>query len=159
MARTSAPILKTLLFTVVVPGTVVGYIPYVLAAHGEHAGARGVGVIGMVAMAVGGAGYLSCAWNFAYHGLGTPAPLDPPKVLIVRGLNRYVRNPMYVSVLLIVLGEAALFRAPLLVLYGALLWSCAHLFVVFYEEPTLQKQFGAQYDQYRKSVPRWVPRV
>ena len=158
MPPTLAPILKTLLFTIVVPGTVGGYVPYLLLGPRAHAELGGVGVLGALAIAIGTAGYLSCAWNFAYRGLGTPAPLDPPKTLIVQGLNRYIRNPMYVSVLLVILGQAALFRAPLLVLYGAFMWTCAHLFVVFYEEATLRKTFGPQYDEYRKRVPRWMPK-
>ncbi|HET7442786.1 MAG TPA: isoprenylcysteine carboxylmethyltransferase family protein [Terriglobales bacterium] len=157
MARIFA-ILKTLVFTVVVPGTVAGYVPYRLLGSRTNPVLDVFGVPGIIAVALGAVGYFICAWNFAYHGLGTPAPIDPPKTLIVRGLNRYVRNPMYVSVLLVVLGEAAVFHAPKLIFYAAVIWSCAHLFVVLYEEPTLHKKFGPSYEQYRTSVPRWIPR-
>ena len=158
LMRALAPILKTLLFTVLVPGTVAGYVPYLLLGSRPHPVLDPIGAVGIITIILGATGYFACAWNFAYHGLGTPAPIDPPKTLIARGLNRYIRNPMYVSVLLIILGEAALFHAWRLTLYAAFAWTCAHLFVVFYEEPTLHKNFGASYEEYRSSVPRWIPR-
>jgi protein-S-isoprenylcysteine O-methyltransferase Ste14 len=157
--RTLAPILKTLAFTVLVPGTIAGYVPYRLLGSQPNPTFDIVGVVGTIAIILGAMGYLTCAWNFAYHGLGTPAPLDPPKTLIARGLNRYVRNPMYLSVLLVIVGEAALFHAWKITLYAAVVWTCAHLFVVFYEEPNLQKKFGTIYEDYRSEVSRWIPRL
>jgi protein-S-isoprenylcysteine O-methyltransferase Ste14 len=153
------PILKTLLFTIIAPGTVAVYLPYRIARPKELPSFGPVEFCAGVLMVIGALIYLRCAWDFAYHGRGTPAPIDPPKILIVRGLNRYVRNPMYIGVLLVVLGEAALFRSLHLVLYAAVIWTIAHLFVLFYEEPTLQKQFGPSYDDYRRCVPRWLPRL
>jgi protein-S-isoprenylcysteine O-methyltransferase Ste14 len=91
--------------------------------------------------------------------LGTPAPVAPTKNLVVTGLYRYVRNPIYVAVVAIIVGQALLFGAWGLVLLGTVLWLAFHLFVVAYEEPTLQETFGAEYEAYRANVPRWVPRL
>ena len=102
--------------------------------------------------------YLRCAWDFAYHGRGTPAPIDPPKILIFRGLHRFVRNPMYLGVLCVIFGQAELFRSVRILIYGVCLWLVFHLFVIVYEEPTLRKQFGASYEEYRRMVPRWIPK-
>jgi len=102
--------------------------------------------------------YFWCAWEFAVRGLGTPAPIAPTKYLVVSGLHRYIRNPMYIGVALAILGEAALFCAPNLAEYAALMLLIAHTFVVFYEEPTLHRQFGESYEEYRRTVPRWIPR-
>jgi protein-S-isoprenylcysteine O-methyltransferase Ste14 len=103
--------------------------------------------------------YLWCAWDFATAGQGTPLPVDPPKKLVARGFYRWVRNPMYVGVLLLILGQAILFESLLLVGYGALLWLIFHLFIVYYEEPTLKRMFGSAYEQYCTAVPRWMPQV
>lgn len=93
------------------------------------------------------------------QGLGTPAPIAPTKYLVTTALHRHVRNPMYIGVALAILGEAALFRSVRLVEYAAAMLLAAHLFVVFYEEPNLQRKFGESYERYRKSVPRWSPRM
>ena len=101
----------------------------------------------------------ACIWEFARRGRGTLAPIDPPKHLVVQGLYRYVRNPMYVSVTTILLGELLIVRS------GALLWYCAawlvavNLFVIGYEEPALRRQFGDSYQHYTRTVRRWIPRV
>jgi protein-S-isoprenylcysteine O-methyltransferase Ste14 len=152
------PILKTLVFTIVVPGSVTVLVPYLLLRAHPHPRFDALGVFGLVAVTLGVAIYLSCAWAFAYHGFGTPAPIDPPKALISRGLNRIVRNPMYVGVLTILLGQAALFRSRELLIYAACLALGFHLFVILYEEPALRRQFGQAYDEYRRAVPRWLPR-
>lgn len=158
MKPTVGPILKTLVFTVLVPGTVAVLVPRRIAGSWPHAAGGLLGILGSVLMVAGGAIYLACAWEFAYHGLGTPAPIDAPRQLISCGLNRFVRNPMYIGVLTVVLGQAALFRSLQLVIYAACIWIACHLFVVIYEEPTLQRQFGSAYEEYRKAVPRWIPR-
>jgi protein-S-isoprenylcysteine O-methyltransferase Ste14 len=158
MPKALGPILKTILFTILVPGFVALRLPYVLLGkeyrpnHGPLAG------LGILIFIVGAGIYFACAWEFAVRGLGTPAPIAPTKFLVVSGLHRYVRNPMYIGVLLAILGQAALFRALRLAEYGALCILLAHLFVVFYEEPTLRRQFGESYEEYRRSVPRWIPR-
>lgn len=151
-------VLKTLVFTILVPGTVTVVIPRRLLG----AGAQPVvpfGLIGILPIALGAACYLWCAWNFASAGRGTPAPIDPPKVLVARGPYRVVRNPMYVGVVLILLGESVLFASMTLLWYALLLWLCFHLFVVLYEEPTLRRKFGTAYERYCKTVSRWVPRA
>ncbi len=158
MTRALAPILKTLLFTVVVPGSVTVLGPRALLPPGSRPLIGGPGLLGIILLSIGIAIYLSCAWEFAYHGLGTPAPIDPPKVLVARGLHKFVRNPMYLGVLAILLGEATLFRSRDLLVYMACFGLAAHLFVVFYEEPTLRRQFGQAYEDYFRTVPRWVPR-
>ena len=97
--------------------------------------------------------------RFALQGLGTPAPIAPTQKLVVTGLYRYVRNPIYVAVVAVILGQAILFGDWRLLWYGALLWLVFHVFVVAYEEPTLKQTFGAQYEDFRANVPRWVPRL
>ncbi len=101
----------------------------------------------------GAAIYFRCAWEFAVRGLGTP----PTKYLVTTAQHRYVRNPMYIGLFLLCLGQAALFRSMKLLGYAALFCAAVELFVVFYEEPTLGKQFGDSDDDYRKAVPRWIP--
>ncbi|HLW60359.1 MAG TPA: isoprenylcysteine carboxylmethyltransferase family protein [bacterium] len=150
-------VLKTLVFTILVPGTVTVVIPRYLLAVGAEA-AIPFGLIGALPIALGAACYLWCAWDFASAGRGTPAPIDPPKVLVTRGLYRVVRNPMYVGAVLILLGESVLFASATLLTYALLAWVVVHLFVVFYEEPTLHRKFGISYENYRKAVPRWIPR-
>ena len=115
------------------------------------------GFFGVLPIAIGVAMYLWCAWDFATAG-GTPAPIDPPKILVARGLYLVVRNPMYVSVLAVLAGEALLFRSLRLAAWGATVAIWFHLFVVAYEEPRLRRQFGTDYETYCASVPRWLPR-
>jgi protein-S-isoprenylcysteine O-methyltransferase Ste14 len=107
-------------------------------------------------IALGAAFYCWCAWEFASAGRGTPAPIDPPKLLVARGLYRVVRNPMYVGVLLVLLGESLVFGSWDLLRYAVLVWLCFHLFVVLYEEPALRRKFGASYEDYCQRVWRWT---
>jgi protein-S-isoprenylcysteine O-methyltransferase Ste14 len=153
------PVLNTILFTIFVPGTVAGYIPYRIVGGFSQTANGLLFWLGMIVFALGAAIYFRCAWEFAVHGLGTPAPIAPTKYLVITALHRYVRNPMYVGVALVILGQALVFRSLHLVEYAALMLLIAHLFVVFYEEPTLHRQFGESYDEYRRSVPRWIPRL
>ena len=97
-------------------------------------------------------------WSFAAIGGGTPAPIAPAKMLVVQGLHRFVRNPMYIGVKLAVLGQAWLFHSFPLVAYLAFAAAAVHLFVLFHEEPTLRKRCGEEYDRYCASVPRWIPK-
>jgi protein-S-isoprenylcysteine O-methyltransferase Ste14 len=150
-------IVKTLVFTVLVPGTVGVYIPYVLRGAGSHA-VSGLGWLGLAPMAAGVAVYLWCAWDFATFGTGTPLPLDAPKRLVARGLYRFVRNPMYVGVLLAILGQALWFGSVAILWHALAVALLFHLFVIYYEEPTLRRKFGESYAQYSKSVPRWIPK-
>src|SRR5262249_21183385 len=114
---------------------------------------------GVIPFLLGVAIYLWCAWHFTFTGRGTPAPIDPPKHLVARGPYRVVRNPMYVGVLTAVLGEALLFQSLSLVVYAALVLLAVHLFVFFYEAPSLRQQSGASYQDYGAQVPRWIPRL
>src|SRR5262245_8802748 len=153
--------LKTLIFTIIVPGAVIALIPYLLLS-GYSASFTHIGTIqlfGLIPMAIGAAIYFRCAWDFASAGKGTPEPIDPPKHLVARGLYRFVRNPMYVGVLMTLLGEAWLFRSWTLIIYAAIVISWQHLFVVFYEEPALKRKFGQSYSDYLARTPRWVPRI
>jgi len=93
------------------------------------------------------------------RGHGTPAPIDPPKELVVSGLYRYVRNPMYVGVLLILLGHFLWFKTAWMIAYAAFAFLVVHTFVTLYEEPTLKNKFGAAYERYLQKVPRWIPRL
>jgi protein-S-isoprenylcysteine O-methyltransferase Ste14 len=113
----------------------------------------------LVLFAAGGAIYGWCVWDFAAFGRGTPAPIDAPKRLVVRGLYRYTRNPMYLGVLTVILAWAVLFGFFELLVYAACVWVCFQCFVVYYEEPHLKKTFGASYDQYLARVGRWLPRI
>ncbi len=158
MPHTLGPILKTILFTVLVPGTVTIAIPHYLLDPSAKPGHGPLSWFGIMVVLLGAGIYFACAWEFSVRGLGTPAPIAPTKFLVVSGLHRYVRNPMYIGVFLIILGQAALFRTPRLAGYATLCIFLAHLFVLFYEEPTLQRQFGQSYDDYRRAVPRWLPR-
>jgi len=158
MTRAFGPILKTILFTIFVPGSVLVLIPYWLLDGFPRPERGPLTWVGMLIMLLGAAVYFRCAWEFAVRGLGTPAPIAPTKFLVTTALHRYMRNPMYIGVLGVLLGEAATFRALVLLEYAAFCFAAAYLFVLFYEEPTLRRQFGESYEEYRRSVPRWIPR-
>jgi len=157
MRQALGPILKTVLFTILVPGVVALYVPYILLGRTYDPG-HGLAWLGVLCFVAGAGIYFRCAWEFAVRGLGTPAPIAPTKFLVISGLHRYVRNPMYIGVLLVILGQAVLFRAPRLAEYAVMFGLLAHFFVLFYEEPTLRRRFGESYEQYRAAVPRWIPR-
>jgi protein-S-isoprenylcysteine O-methyltransferase Ste14 len=152
--------LRTALFLLVVPGTVLGLVPFALVAG--NLGPRldlGAGHwLGVVPLSLGLAVILWCFGDFVRRGRGTPAPYDPPVELVVAGLYRFVRNPQYLGVFLVIIGEALLTGAVVLFGYLALLVVGYHLFVTYYEEPTLSRLFGAAYARYCESVPRWLPR-
>jgi protein-S-isoprenylcysteine O-methyltransferase Ste14 len=152
-----ALLIKNLLFTLIVPGTVGVYLPLTIAAGSEPA----TGVVFAIAAAVlaaGGSIYAWCVWDFATFGRGTPAPIDAPKKLVERGLYAYTRNPMYVGVLTVILGWTILYRVLPLAGYMAVVGACFHAFTVLYEEPHLRGEFGRQYDDYCARVGRWLPR-
>jgi len=159
MASKASAIAKTALFTVVVPGTVAGCIPWWIR---ESAGVAVFGIeawAATVVIVVGVAIYFHAAfWGFAAIGLGTPAPIDPPKMLVVRGLHRYVRNPMYIGVALVILGQTWLFRSRSIALYALCVATMFHVWVLIYEEPTLHRQFGDEYEGYRARVLRCFPK-
>jgi len=150
-------LLKNLLFTVLVPGTVAVYLPLMIA--GRRSPASGlVWAIGCLLLILGVAIYSWCVWDFATFGRGTPAPIDAPRKLVIRGLYQYTRNPMYLGVLTIILGWAVHFRAAVLLPYALVVGACFHLFIVLYEERHLQRAFGSEYEDYCARVGRWLPR-
>jgi protein-S-isoprenylcysteine O-methyltransferase Ste14 len=160
MSRSGTALAKTFAFTLVVPVTMSGLVPWRLrgAATVATQGAGEWFAAGTVAAGV--VIYLYTAvWSFAWIGGGTPSPVVPTKTLVVSGLHRFVRNPMYIGVALIIAGQAWLFHSLAIAAYLAFMVSAAHLFVLYYEEPTLRKRYGAQYEQYRGSVPRWFPKI
>jgi protein-S-isoprenylcysteine O-methyltransferase Ste14 len=150
-------LLKNLLFTLVVPATVAIYVP-LLIVRGLSPGSGIRLLVSLVFFLVGGSIYTWCVWDFAVSGRGTPAPIDAPKKLVVRGLYHYTRNPMYLGVLTIILGWVVLYKAPRLVIYALCVGLSFHCFIVFYEEPHLQRMFGSSYEEYRARVGRWFPR-
>jgi protein-S-isoprenylcysteine O-methyltransferase Ste14 len=153
------PVLRTLVFTIFVPGFWTVALPYLVLPRGARPHLGGAGILGMVLMAAGIVLYLLCAfWGFALRGRGTPLPLDPPKKLVVEGPYRVVRNPMYWGVGSVMLAEALLFRSVPLALWVAAFAVGVNLFVLVYEEPALRRKFGAEYEDYCRRVPRWLPR-
>ncbi|MDY6916527.1 MAG: isoprenylcysteine carboxylmethyltransferase family protein [Chloroflexota bacterium] len=153
-------LLGTLVFTILAPGAVTALLPWLLLNSGL-ALSHQIGTarfIGALPLALGAVFYVWTAGDFVVSGHGTPAPVDPPRILVSRGLYRLVRNPMYVGVCLALAGECILFGSPVLLGYSLLVWLLFHLFVVYYEEPHLRKQFGTPYEEYCRLVPRWVPR-
>jgi protein-S-isoprenylcysteine O-methyltransferase Ste14 len=152
---------KNLIFTVLIPGTFGVYLPMAIAraTGAKAAGAGFFWLAGFGLLMLGALIYLVCVMEFAVRGRGTPAPIDAPKRLVVSGLYHYVRNPMYVGVLAVVLGLTFLTRSLELLGYAALLALVFHTFIRLYEEPALLKQFGAGYEEYCSTVPRWIPRL
>ena len=154
--------LKSLIFTVIAPGSVTILVPYVLLnSFGELFSVK-IGnfrYLGLIPILLGTLIYFWCAWDFTFAGKGTPAPIDPPKELVVKGLYRFSRNPMYVGVLSVILGWTLLYTDPYVITYWFFVATCFHLMVVYYEEPRLQQLFGSRYSTYRSSVNRWLPRI
>jgi protein-S-isoprenylcysteine O-methyltransferase Ste14 len=152
-------VFRTVIFTIIVPGFWTILLPYWLLPRGTRPDLGGPGAVGWILVAAGGTLYFLCAfWGFAVRGRGTPAPIDPPKKLVVEGPYRVVRNPMYWSVLFVMLGEAIVFHSVVLAAWGCGFFAFTMLFVLFYEEPTLRHKFGRDYEEYRRRVPRWIPR-
>jgi protein-S-isoprenylcysteine O-methyltransferase Ste14 len=152
--------LRSLLWTILFPGFFAGYVPWRFFGLGRTQVDmfRAVHLLGLLCIGLGAALLAACIFEFARSGRGTLSPVDPPRQLVVRGLYRYVRNPMYLSVTTITLGEALLLQSLALAVYWATWFLGMNLFVIGYEEPTLRRQFGASYDNYFQQVGRWVPR-
>lgn len=141
------------------PGTVAGVVPWLLRDRAAAPAPAGAFWPGAALLALGAAVYLHTAfWGFALRGGGSPAPVAPTARLVVEGLHRRVRNPMYLGVLLMVAGQASMTWSGTLLAYACALAVVFHLFVVLYEEPTLRRQFGGEYEEYLRRVPRWLPR-
>ncbi len=149
--------LKILVFTVLVPGTVAGYFPWSIVRDVPLVITPWVIPAGLCSV-IGVAIYFWCAYDFAVVGRGTPAPIDAPKRLVVRGLYQYVRNPMYVGVLTVLAAWDMFYRTEELLKYTLAVFVLFNLLVFLYEEPNLQRLFGDEYSDYRSKVGRWLPR-
>ena len=150
-------------FFLLAPGVVVGLIPWLLTGGWQ---AREPAPYWVYMQVLGGlllvAGLIALVWafvRFVVEGFGTPAPVAAPERLVVGGVYRYVRNPMYVAVLVSIVGQALLLGQLVLLLYAGAAWLAVAAFVRFYEEPTLTRRFGADYETYRRAVPAWWPRL
>ncbi len=158
MTRTLSLIIRNLSFTIVVPGAGGVYVPWlILTRHGASPAPAAWYAVPVVAIGV--VLYFWCLWAFAAIGRGTPGLWDPPRQFVAAGPYRWVRNPIYIAALLIVSGEAWLFLSAALLIYTAVLAAGFHLLVIGYEEPRLRARFGDQYEAYRRTVFRWVPRL
>ena len=160
--RKSMAVMGSALFFAVAPTSVAGLVPW-LITHWEFRppffdldAMRAVGVLLIVA---GLPGLVDSFVRFALQGLGTPAPIAPTQNLVVTGLYRHVRNPIYFALVAVILGQAVLFGDQRLLGYGVLMWLGFHAFVVGYEEPELASTFGTEYEEFRAHVPRWIPRL
>jgi protein-S-isoprenylcysteine O-methyltransferase Ste14 len=161
MARRVLAIIGSAIFLVIAPGFIAGLVPWWMShwrLNPAFSGLLSIRIARGTLLAVGIFGLLDSFARFAVQGMGTPAPVFPTRRLIVTGLYRYVRNPMYVAVVSTIVGQALLLGNAALLEYGGLVWLLFHAFVVIYEEPTLRVSFGSDYNAYRKGVRRWIPR-
>jgi protein-S-isoprenylcysteine O-methyltransferase Ste14 len=152
--------LRNLFFTILQPGIVAGLIPYLFVKNqwGDvftsefeffHYSAIILFILGFFSM-------LNCIYRFASEGRGTLSPVDPTKKLVISGLYKYSRNPMYIGVILMLFAESILFESNALWIYSALVFIGFNLFILFHEEPRLRKDFGQEYLDYCRKVRRWV---
>lgn len=147
-------------FFALAPGTVAGLVPWLITRwHTAMTWWLPLRAIGWVLVAAGAAVIVPAFVRFVVEGLGTPMPAAAPSRLVVGGVYRYVRNPMYVAVLAAIAGQALVFGSVGLIWYGLLVAAAVVTFVLVYEEPTLRRRFGADYDAYRRNVPGWWPRT
>jgi protein-S-isoprenylcysteine O-methyltransferase Ste14 len=161
MIRKVLAIVGSAVFLVIAPGFVAGLAPWWISSWRLEAPFFGMPLFrfaGGALIALGVAGLLDSFVRFALQGVGTPAPVFPTRHLVITGLYRYVRNPMYVAVVSTILGQAFVLGNVTLLEYGGIVWLLFHLFVLFYEEPTLRASFGSEYKRFCAEVPRWVPR-
>ena len=159
--RRASAVVGSAIFLVIAPGFVAGLVPWWISGWRFDAPFFGILLLrfaGELLIALGSIGLLDSFARFALQGVGTPAPVFPTRHLVVTGLYRYVRNPMYVAVVSTILGQGLLFGNVRLLEYGAIIWLAFHLFVLSYEEPTLRATFGPEYKAFCAEVPRWIPR-
>jgi protein-S-isoprenylcysteine O-methyltransferase Ste14 len=162
MTRRISAIVGSAVFLVIAPGFVAGLVPWWISHWQFGPPFFGLAIVqyaGALLIAIGSIGLLDSFRRFAMEGLGTPAPVFPTKHLVISGLYRFVRNPIYVGVVSVILGQGLLFGNATVIEYGAAFWVMVHLFVLLYEEPTLKETFGEEYDDFRTHVPRWIPRL
>lgn len=154
-------LLGTIAFTLTIPATLIVLIPYLLTGWQLRPPLLGIEAtrsLGGALIVLAAPLFFRFLSGFVHEGRGTPAPIAPPEHLVVGGPFRWIRNPGYVAVVSLVVGQGLIFGSGAVLAYAALLAVGFHLFVVLYEEPTLRRQFGEQYDAYCREVPRWVPR-
>lgn len=154
--------LRAVVFLIAVPGTVAGWVPWYLAGSPPFWSADGRIVVRSLAAAVAATGLAILLWtatDFVRRGRGTPAPYDPPRALVTSGLYQFTRNPMYVGVVAMIVGQALWFGSRAILIYAALAGLAFHARVVLVEEPRLTKLFGAAYVDYCAYVPRWLPHL
>jgi protein-S-isoprenylcysteine O-methyltransferase Ste14 len=162
MASRLKPALVTVLFLFVAPGTVVGIVPWTLSRwtfQPPLLGWPATRWIGEALIALGVPVLLESFYRFAWHGRGTPAPPFPTQTLVVTGFYRFVRNPMYVAVVSMILGQGLLFGSVPVLSWGAGAAAAFHAFVLLYEEPKLHATYGESYAAYCRAVRRWWPRA
>lgn len=155
-------LLGSLAFLLIAPGTVAGLLPWYISGWRMRPPLLGVTAsrgVGLALVVAGVAGLVDSFVRFALHGRGTPAPVLPPQHLVVTGLYRHVRNPMYVALICVIAGQGLLLGEARVLGYGVLVWSAVHAFVIAYEEPRLRRTFGAEYEDFLAHVPRWMPRL
>lgn len=159
--RTPQAIAGSALFFIAAPCVVAGLVPWLLTdRYGLPLSTMpGFVVVGSILIVAAAAMLLHSFARFALEGLGTPAPVAPTERLVVGGIYRHVRNPMYVAVLSIILGQALLFSSWAVVVYAAIAATAMVSFAKLYEEPTLARRYGAEYETYRRNVPGWLPRL
>lgn len=161
MTRAGA-VVGSVVFLFVAPGIVAGVIPYAICRYQfepPFLDTEALRWLGIGLLVLGSVLLAETFARFALEGMGTPAPIAPTRTLVVTGSYRFVRNPMYVAVVSLVLGQALLFASVAVLAYGLAVWLLVHVFVLGYEEPTLAASYGAQYDRYRAHVHRWLPRL
>jgi protein-S-isoprenylcysteine O-methyltransferase Ste14 len=151
--------LGSLLFLVVAPGVMAGVVPWLLTGWHSNDPPAWLLVPGAALGAAGAAALLHAFARFVVEGGGTPAPVAPTERLVVGGLYRYVRNPMYLAVVALIVGQAAVLGQPVLLAYAAVFWAVVAAFVRGYEEPVLAASHGDEYAAYRRAVPAWRPRL
>jgi protein-S-isoprenylcysteine O-methyltransferase Ste14 len=149
----------SLVFLALAPGVVAGLVPWLLTGWDSTGPPVALRVVGAVLIAGGAAVLVSAFVRFVVEGIGTPAPVAPTEHLVVGGLYRYVRNPMYVAVAATIVGQAALLGRPALLLYALAFMAVVAAFVHGYEQPALSERFGHEYEEYRRHVPAWWPRL
>jgi protein-S-isoprenylcysteine O-methyltransferase Ste14 len=159
--RTFSAIAGSAAFFIAAPGVVAGLIPLLLSDHYRlpWSTVPGFVLVGGVLIVAAIAVLLHAFARFALEGLGTPAPVAPTEKLVIGGIYRHVRNPMYVAVLSIIVGQALLFSSWTLFAYAVIGMIVMGSFVRLYEEPTLARRYGAEYETYRRNVPGWLPRL
>ena len=161
MRRRTAAV-GSVVFFLIVPGAMAGLIPWLLTGWQLRDPLPywlPMRVLGVILLFAGLIVLIQAFVRFVVEGLGTPAPISPPERLVVGGVYRYVRNPMYVAVLATIVGQVLLLGQLGLLLYTAAFWLIAAAYVRWYEEPALTRRFGADYETYRRAVPAWWPRL